>query len=277
MPSLLIGFDAAWTPHNRGAIVAVLRHEDGTFVDLGEPEAVDFREATDAIRRWRDEHAPSATLILLDQPTVVTNATGQRPVENLACGSVSVRRGGMQPAYTGRTDMFGVHAPVWSFLSEFGGAANPLAPLGGCAVLETYPVLAMIASGWLREDSRPCGRLPKYNPKRRDKFSIEDWRFVCDHAAASLRRLGVNGIADWIDRKRDLERPRKVDQDQLDACLCLLVAVHFARGGEGLMVGNHATGYIVVPHSAALADELARRCEATSRAACEWVRTFRLG
>lgn len=277
MPSLLVGFDSAWTPHNRGAIVAVLRREDGTFVDLGEPAPVDFREATDAIRKWRDEHAPSSTLILLDQPAVVTNATGQRPVENLACGSVSSRRGGMQPAYTGRADMFGAHAPVWSFLLEFGGAANPLLPLDGCAVLETYPVLAMIALGWLREDARPVGRLPKYNPGRRKTFNMEDWRFVCDHAAASMRGFGVNGIADWIGRSRDLERPRKVDQDRLDACLCLLVAVHLADGDDGLMVGNHATGYIVVPHSAKLADELARRCEATSRAACDWVSPFRLG
>jgi predicted RNase H-like nuclease len=183
----------------------------------------------------------------------------------------------MQPAYTARRDMFGAGAPVWSFLSGFGGAADPLVPQDRCAVLETYPVLAMIALGWLREDSRPGGRLPKYNPARRKTFCTEDWRFVCDHAATSLRRLGVTGIADWISRKRDLARPRKVDQDQLDACLCLLVAVHLAGGREGLMVGNHATGYIVVPQSAVLADELARRCKATSRVACDWVRTFRLG
>lgn len=276
MSSLLVGFDSAWTPGNRGAITAALRHDDGTFVEVGDPEPVDFREATGVIRRWQEDHVPASTLILLDQPTVVANASGQRPVENLACGCVSVRRGGMQPAFTGRAAMFGAHAPVWAFLSEFGGAADPLVPLDGCAVLETYPVLAMIALGWLRDDSRPCGRLPKYNPGRRKTFSIEDWQFVCDKAAASLRARGLHGLGEWIEGKRELERPRKVDQDQLDACLCLLVAVQLAAGEDGLMVGNQTTGYIVVPHSTSLAEELATRCEATSRIVCDWVKPFRL-
>jgi hypothetical protein len=52
-------------------------------------------------------------------------------------------------------------------------------PVGESLVFETYPVLAMIALGWTLPDSRPTGRLPKYNPQRRQTFSTDDWRHVC--------------------------------------------------------------------------------------------------
>ena len=275
--TLLIGFDSAWTPRKRGAIVAALRHQDGSFRDLGSPRLVDFQEAESAIRMWQVEHVPTSTLILLDQPTVVENATGQRPVEHIACASVSVRRGGVRPANTGRADMFGLGAPVWALLAGFGGAADPTIPgQRGGAVFETYPVLAMIALGWVREDARAKGRLPKYNPDRKKTCRLEDWRYLCDKVSAVLREHGLSQTALWVDGIRDLDRPKKSDQDRLDACLCLLVALHLAERSEGLMVGDRATGYIVVPHCAALQEELADRCKATSRLASDWIRTFRL-
>jgi hypothetical protein len=41
------------------------------------------------------------------------------------------------------------------------------------------------------------------------------------------------GIACWIDEARDIDRPRKSDQDKPGfACLCLLVALHLAEGSE---------------------------------------------
>jgi hypothetical protein len=47
-------------------------------------------------------------------------------------------------------------------------------------VIETYPVLTMIALGWTIPDSdgRLTGRLPKYNPGRKKTFSIKDWQHV---------------------------------------------------------------------------------------------------
>jgi hypothetical protein len=48
------------------------------------------------------------------------------------------------------------------FLKKFGGPANPMAPVAGTMVIETYPVLAMIALGWTLLDMsphpRPTGR-----------------------------------------------------------------------------------------------------------------------
>ena len=276
MAVLLVGFDSAWTPKKRGAIVAALQRDDGSILELGNPQNVNFREAESAIRNWQYEKSPASTMILLDQPTIVSNGTGQRPVENIVSSSVSLRRGGMQPANTSRADMFGEAAPVWAFLTKFGGAADPLSVASfEAAVFETYPVLAIIALGWLREDSRIAGRLPKYNPERKS-FSAEDWRYLCTEASRAFRERGLVGTARWIDEVHDGGRPRKADQDKLDACLCLLVALHLAERRDCLMVGNCQTGYMVGPHCADFQKELEARCSVTTRLAPDWVRTFKL-
>jgi predicted RNase H-like nuclease len=276
MTNLLIGFDSAWTPTNSGALVGVLHLDDGTFHELGPPRIVNYREAEGLILKWQSEQVPTATIILLDQPTIVKNAAGQRPVENIVGSPVSLRYGGMQPANTAKKEMFGEHAPIWRFLTRFSGPADPLEPVEDTRVFETYPVLAIIALGWTLPDSRPAGRLPKYNPERRKTFSISDWQHVCRLASGAFRERGLLGIVRWIDDATRNTSPRKSDQDGLDACMCLLVALYLVERKDCLMVGNRQTGYIVVPYSAGLRAELEARCNQTGRAPSEWVRAFRL-
>lgn len=165
MTTLLVGFDSAWTANHRGALVGVLHVKDGTFKELGSPRIANYREGEDAILKWQAESRPTATIVLLDQPTIVTNPAGQRPVENIVASAISRRRGGMQPANTSKEDMFGPRAPIWPFLNRFGGPVDPLQPVARAFVLETYPVLATIVLGWTLPDSRVAGRLPKYNPQ----------------------------------------------------------------------------------------------------------------
>lgn len=76
MTTLLVGFDSAWTPTHSGGLAGVLRAEDGTLQELGPPGVANFEEAEVRIRKWRDEHKPSSTLVLLDQPTIVKNPFG---------------------------------------------------------------------------------------------------------------------------------------------------------------------------------------------------------
>jgi predicted RNase H-like nuclease len=277
MANLLVGFDSAWTPTNSGALVGGLLLADGTFRELGPLQTVDYHEAAAIILRWQHAECPVATMVLLDQPTIVKNATGQRPVENLVSSLVSLRYGGMQPANTGRTEMFGRDAPIWGFLNQFGGPADPLKSVADTLVLETYPVLAMMAFGWILPDRRPTGRLPKYNPDNRKTFSILDWRHVCGKASGEFRRRDIVGIANWIDDAAKIPRPRKSEQDKLDACLCLLVALCLVEQMDCLMVGDLDTGYIVAPHAETLRAELDVRCEETKRRPAEWVRVFRFG
>ncbi len=276
MTNLLVGFDSAWTPTNSGALVGVLRADDGTFQELGSPETVNYREAAGRISEWQTQGNPAATIVMLDQPTIVKNAAGQRPVENLVASPVSLRYGGMQPANTGRGEMFGREAPVWRFLTRFGGPADPLEPLAGTRVFETYPVLVLIALGWTLPDSRPAGRLPKYNPERKKTFSNSDWRHVCRQASGELRERGLFGLVRWLDDAARRTAPRKRDQDGLDACVCLLVALYLVEKRECLMVGDQLTGYIVVPYGESLSEELKARCEQTGRVPSDCVRSFRL-
>ena len=114
--TLLVGFDSAWTPTNSGAIAGVLRRSDGTFCELGPPHSADYREAEAIILKWQADLMPATTMVLVDQPTIVTECDGQRPVEDIVGALVSRRGGGMQPANTSKAKMFGTEAPVWSFL-----------------------------------------------------------------------------------------------------------------------------------------------------------------
>jgi len=170
--------------------------------------------------------------------------------------------------------MFGDFAPVWPFLSRFGGPADPTAPVGPTLVFETYPVLAIIALGWTLLDSRSAGRLPKYNPSRKETFSLSDWQHVCSKACAEFRNRCLSHLAHWLEAAAANSAPRKSDQDRLDALLCLLVAINVAEGYSCLMIGDTQSGYIVVPHNEQLKAELEARCVQTGRPPGQWLHIF---
>jgi predicted RNase H-like nuclease len=277
MTTLLVGFDSAWTRMNVGAIVGAVLHDDGNITELGLPRLVQYENAAEIIRQWQATHNASSTLVLLDQPTIVVNEIGQRPVEQIVCPSVSRRRGGMQPGNRGREDMFGAAAPVWEFLAGFGGAADPFGEAPSTRVLETYPVLTIIALGWTLPDAtRLAGRLPKYNPERRKTFAIADWAHVCRATSTKLAADGAAELASWAEAAATNPKPTKSDQDRLDACICLVSALHLAKRRDSLFVGCCSTGYIVVPDSELLRNELEQRCVELGREAASWVRVFRL-
>jgi predicted RNase H-like nuclease len=269
MTTLLVGFDSAWALNNRGALVGALHFDDGTSHGLGAPQKVDYRDAEDVILKWQADHAPRDTIVLLDQPTIVPNPRDSRPVEKIVGSLVSRRRGGMQPANTSKEKMFGEEAPVRQFLTLFGGPADPLEPVAGTRVFETYPVLAIIALGWMRPD----GNLPKYNPKRKT-FLPEDWKLVCDRTSGALRDRGLMDIVRWIASAAQKNPTSKGDQDGLDACLCLLVALYLAERKDCLMVGDLQTGYIVVPYGNGIR-ELNARCKKIDYVPSKWVRKFK--
>jgi predicted RNase H-like nuclease len=180
----------------------------------------------------------------------------------------------MQPANTGKTEMFGPQAPMWPFLARFGGAADPLALNTPTSVIETYPVLAMIALNWTLPDARATGRLPKYNPEGRRTFAISDWQHVCNRTSSEFRQRGIGGISTWLDNIALKPSPRKSDQDAVDACVCLLVALYFAERRGCLIVGDQQTGYILAPFDANLVAELQARCGVTGRLPSQWVRVI---
>ena len=84
--SLVFGFDSAWTAHNQGAVVGALLRPSHSPELLDPPRVADFKEAWDYITGLQEQHQPERTYIFIDQPTIVPNDTGQRPVEHLVAG-----------------------------------------------------------------------------------------------------------------------------------------------------------------------------------------------
>jgi hypothetical protein len=109
-------------------------------------------------------------------------------------------------------------------------------------------------------------------PGRKKTF---DWQHACRFASKEFSNRGLRSIAQWIEKACENAKPRERDQDCLDACICLIVALHLAEGNDCLMVGNLETGSIVVPHGAQLIEELEIHCRRTGRNPAEWIQKVR--
>ncbi|WP_198665791.1 MULTISPECIES: DUF429 domain-containing protein [unclassified Sphingomonas] len=249
-----VGFDSAWTDNPRapGAICAVALAADGTAT-FHPPRLARFGDALDFI----EAVAADYTLIALDQPTIVANPTGMRPAERVAAAAISWLGGGVQPASRARTGMFCDAAPIWPFLAALGANDDPLAAREAAAgrhVMEVFPALALAAF----EPAFACRRgAPKYNPSN-PLYRPDDWRRVAAAAATQYDRWQLPEPAAWCQDAATLSRPRKADQDRLDAMLCLAIALHWRRApaGQSIMIGDLDSGYIVAPLAPALCDRL---------------------
>ena len=99
---------------------------------------------------------------------------------------------------------------------------------------------------------------------------------MCGTISTKLAADGAAELATWAQTAATNPKPRKSDQDRLDACICLVSALHLAKRRDALFVGCCSTGYIVVPDSDLLRNELAERCVELGSEAASWVRVFRL-
>lgn len=252
MPSpteVFIGFDSAWTdnPKARGAICALaLRDDDASFEA---PRLASFAEALAFIDAHRS--TSGVTLIAIDQPTIVPNLTSLRPVERVAASLISWLGGGVQPANRGRVGMFCDASPIWSFLRALDVTHDPLkarSASDGLHVIEVFPALALPT---LNQDFFGRNAAPKYNPARRRKFRMQDWRSVALSAARWFEGEGFGDASKWCRDAACIERLCKADQDRLDAMLCLLIALWWRRGApeSSVMLGCTESGYIVTPAS----------------------------
>jgi predicted RNase H-like nuclease len=249
-----VGFDSAWTdnPAAPGAICAI-DLVGNQFRSIREPHLENFAGALAFIRSLH--HPNGLTIVGFDQPTVVPNHTGCRPVERAVGSLVSWLGGGVQPANRSRIGMFDTSAPVWRFLRQLGAIEDPeLARTDkvGLFILEVFPALALASM-----NGAFFGRLagPRYNPSRKHTFNIEHWIAVAKTASTIAERLECKPVVAWCSDLMKINRPRKSDQDKLDSIICMLVAVcwRFDPRRQLAMIGDLLNGYIVTPVS-----ELAR-------------------
>ena len=188
---------------------------------------------------------PGPTLVAIDQPTIVPNATGMRPVDRVAASLVSWLGGGVQPANRGKIGMFDDAAPIWRFLAALNGIEDPEGARTaeeGLYYFEVFPALALASIG-----ESFFGRLaaPRYNPARRKTFRKADWDRVLAAVATDARRVGCGPLAEWCDELASDRPPLKADQDKLGAAICLLVALRWRLEPReaSMMIGNKESGY----------------------------------
>jgi len=246
---VFIGFDSAWTdrPDAPGAICA-LEMDDARPVRFHPPRLASFCAALAFAEQVRSR--PGCTLLAIDQPTIVPNQTGMRPVERAASRLIGWLGGGVQAAHRGRVGMFCDDSPIWRFLASLGGVQAPeeaRTSAHGLYLVEVFPALALPSI-----DGRFFGRgaAPRYNPERRT-FRQESWVAVAQAVAGQFRQLGLDEPAAWSRAAASLTKPAKADQDRLDAMICLLIALRWRLGPRAgsLLLGDLDRGYMVAPAS----------------------------
>lgn len=268
--TLLVGFDSAWSNENSGSLTAALMADDNDITkEDSQPASLD--EAILLIQKWQSDWNPERTIIAIDQPIVVSNTSGQRPVENIVSSIVGKHRGGVQPSSTSKS-YFSQDAPIWKFVDAFGGASDPTVLSKPTSLIETYPTLHQIAMGYTLPTETEKRRLPKYNPKSTN-FSRSDWKHVCSKLREDLEEIGFVTSSKKIKALGENTAPSKSDQDLVDSCFCLLTA-HSVATGKAMSVGTVKSGYMVVPHNKEVLDKLKQRCIAKERDPSKFLNTL---
>jgi predicted RNase H-like nuclease len=246
----VVGFDSAWTDNVKapGAVCAIRCTRDGQLSSSA-PELTNFDEA---FRFISAEHSRcDVCIVALDQPTIVPNLSGMRPVDKVAASLISWLGGGVQPANRSKMGMFDDAAPIWRFTERL--KANDDAEVArsadrGLFLIEVFPALALPSL-----EAAYFGRLvaPRYNPANRKRFRLPDWVGVTTMVSHHAATLGLTSLATWAHEAGLNQVPKKSDQDKLDAVICALVG-HLWRakpGTETIMVGDLQSGYMVAPAS----------------------------
>jgi predicted RNase H-like nuclease len=85
-------------------------------------------------------------IVAIDQPTIVPNEQGCRPVDRVAGSLVSFLGGGVQPANRSKRGIFDNDAPIWSFKESLGATEDPELSRRaerGLFIIEVFPALAL--------------------------------------------------------------------------------------------------------------------------------------
>ena len=242
MREAFVGFDSAWGGKQPGGIVSV-SFDNGEFDSWSRPESASFECAARIIEKLRDKH--NYVLVALDQPTLVPNEKGMRPVEKVASSLICKLRSGVQPASRSKSELFGPNAPVWKFLNRIDARENPTVARGarrGLHLIEVFPALALPALEPRIMSRRHAAR---YNPDK--TFSLCDWKLVANAVARHAEELGVPRLSQWARAAAGYYRVDKTLQDQLDAAICLIIALQWRRAPSNrvAVIGDGQHGYMV--------------------------------
>ena len=237
------GFDSAWAGNNPGAIAWMTGNQSGLVFE--NVKSATFDECIDHVNNI----STNMHLLMIDQPTIVCNTTGGRPVERAVSHEIGRALGGVQLTKTSNETMFGPNAPIWRFLKKLTiknfkeSTAKSVMAQKGHYYLETFPALGNLGLfGW-----KHC---PKYNPDNRKTFDIKHWQGLCKAIRKFGEILNIDGcLISWATTMQDSKNPTKAAQDKADAILCMLFGYIWWRSGleHSVVIGDNKTGYMVVP------------------------------
>lgn len=260
MRSAFVGFDSAWGGKAEGGICTAI-FDGGRLERFCTPEPASFDHATATIEQCR--HDADYTLVAIDQPTMVPNAVGMRPVEKVA----QALKTGVQPANL-RKELWWPRAPIWTFLDNLCANEDPRrarSDADGLHVIEVFPGLALPALVGALDHTTKSKNF-RYNPIK-SNFAVEDWNLVTSAVRTQAKQAGLAPFADWARPMCELDRwqkPSKADQDHLDALICLIIARKWRCGDEDTHVLGDWRGHMVTP----LSKEGRKRIEASAIKRC---------
>lgn len=241
MQAVFTGFDSAWGRTQNGSVCDLLLV--GNSLELpSEPKQVDWESA---LKRARQRLDVDLQVWAIDQPLLVSNIGGCRPVErdlaralmaDFGCGAHSSNR---------TMAAFADDAPIWSLLRALeleGYLHRPMAVPDAKRsrfYFECYPHPAVIGLFDLE-------RILNYKVHRKN---LADWllliRLLRSLASAALP---IRNIEKFVPENLP---QNKRNEDNLDALISAYTAAYWWRFGvqRSTMIGDLSTGYIVTPHS----------------------------
>jgi predicted RNase H-like nuclease len=231
----LLGIDLAWGDKNESGVVAL----DATGVILDAGWTVGLEETSAWIAEWQG----TGTLLFVDAPLVVVNATGQRQCETevgqrygrwkVSANSTNMR----SPRLAGVSLRGLLERQGWRYDD---GTAGP--PAGGLVMSECYPYTALVGAEVLGYDlERPrYKRAPKGVPAA--VFAAER-RITCDDLIVRMAQLALakppmdlrshpvtNALT--VEPSPLNSSQYKHREDLIDAALCAWTASSWVCSGE---------------------------------------------
>lgn len=244
-----IGLDLAWHAdrHHSGAVVLQLTDSDAAVVAVGEG-----LRSLASVQAFVARHESACTIVAVDAPLIIRNATGRRPCE-AALGAVYARRqAGCHPANLSLyPDASSVALAQW--LARRGYRHAPEAGETDVrTMLEVYPHAALVATFDL-----PVSLKYKRGGVAQKRAGLRELATLLGRLSVGTTPMrGAPLLAELLSRDVDALRGQalKAHEDTLDAVVCAHVAACWARRHTaepaGEPVGGH-TGAHTAEHPAA--------------------------
>lgn len=243
-----IGFASAWGDKKPGSIVWA-SFSDRNLIKCGLPKPTFFDDAINVYNELRACH--DFLLVGIDQPTIVENYSGMRPVENAVSPLIGKLGSGVQPANLKKSKLFGPSAPIRQFLTNIDAIQDPMTARvskEGAYLIEVYAVLALTA---LEPEIMKRNEAARYNPEKSKNFCLEDWRLVTRAVERHTDEFNLPALANWARSAANINSPQKHEQRKLNAVICLIVALQWRRAlrESVAMIGDLDSGYMITPVS----------------------------